>query len=401
MLIKIAWKNIWRNRVRSGVVIVSIALGLWAGVFASAFVQGMMKSKVDSMIASEVSHVQFHQEGFRDEFKGKLNFEGREVLEKVRSDERVEAATERVISMGMLASSHKNSALKLVGVDPETEMRVSNLYEHIIEGDYFETKKKRPIVISEKTAEDYDIKLNSKVVFTCQDIHGEITRGAFRVVGIYKTSNVMYDKMTAFVPIDQLRKLYDISNETHEVAVWLKDYENAESFAKDYQAKMPNLEVLPWMDLATGMRMMLEAFDTYLYIIVGIILVMLMFSIVNTMLMAVLERVREIGMLMAIGMNKPKVFRMIMFETVFMTMIGVPVGLLLSWLSVNYFGTNGINLSGASYEEMGFASILYPYLDQSSYVGVTIMVLVMAILAAIYPAWKALRLKPVEAIRKV
>ncbi len=401
MLIKIAWKNIWRNRLRSGVVILSIGLGLWLGIFASAFVQGMMKSKVDTMIASEVSHVQFHQKGFRDEFKGKLHFNGKDVVSQVRADDRVEAVTERVISMGMLASSHKNSALKLVGVNPETEMNVSNLHEHIVEGDYFVTKKKRPIVISQKTAEEYDIKLNSKVVFTCQDIHGEITRAAFRVVGIYKTSNVMYDKLTAFVPIDQLRKLYDMSDQTHEVAVWLKDYENAEVFASEYQMKEPNLEVLPWMDLATGMRMMLEAFDTYLYIIVGIILVMLMFSIVNTMLMAVLERVREIGMLMAIGMNQNKVFRMIMYETVFMTMIGVPIGLLLSWVSVSYFGANGINLSGASYEEMGFASILYPYLDQSSYISVTIMVLIMAIIAAIYPAIKALRLNPVEAIRKV
>ena len=132
--------------------------------------------------------------------------------------------------------------------------------------------------------------------------------------------------------------------------------------------------------------MMIEAFDVYLYIIVGIILVALLFSIVNTMLMAVLERVREIGMLMAVGMTKGRVFNMIMYETVFMTMIGAPIGLFLSWISIQYFGNAGIDLSGAAYESQGFGSVVYPYLDIESYVNVTLMVLVMSLLAAIYPA---------------
>mgnify|MGYP000554312362 CR=1 FL=1 len=402
ILLKVAWKNIWRNKVRSLVVISAICLGLWAGVFGSAFVQGMMKSKIEAVIHTEISHIQFHAPGFRDEFNGKLFIpNSTNIAEKLANDNEIEAVSERVISMGMLASANKNSALRLVGINPSDEKKVTNIHTKLVEGSYFETNKKRPIVISKKTADDFKIKLNSKVVFTMQDVHGVIKHASFRVVGIYQTSNNMYDKMTAFVDISQLKKLYELENGSHEIAVWLKDHDQAEIKAKGFQENYQTLEVKPWMDLSSGMRMMIEAFDVYLYFIVGIILFALLFSILNTMLMAVLERVREIGMLMAIGMAKKKVFIMIMYETVFMTMIGVPIGFLLSWISIQYTGSHGIDLSGAAYENQGFESIIYPYLEAQSYVEVTIMVLIMSIAAAIYPALKALKLRPVEAIRKV
>ena len=139
-----------------------------------------------------------------------------------------------------------------------------------------------------------------------------------------------------------------------------------------------------------------------MHMIVGIILVALLFSIINTMLMAVLERVREIGMLMAVGVTKGRVFSMILLETVMMAMIGCPAGLFLSWASIKYFGTVGIDLgANAAYGEMGWSNVIHPALDAASYYQVAFMVAIMAILAAIYPAIKALRLKPAEAIRKI
>ncbi len=402
LLVKIAWKNIWRNKVRSFVVITAISLGLWAGVFGSAFVQGMMKSKIEDVIRTEMSHIQIHVPKFRDEYDGSLYMKNAsEISASLRANPTVEAVSERMISMGGLASSRKNGMMKLVGINPSDEKQVSNIYEKIVEGSYFESTKKRPIVLSKKTAEDYGVKINSKIIFKMLDAQGQMTDIAFKVVGIYNSGNPMYDKMTAFVKLDQMRNAYGISDGANEIAVWLNDHNQSEAIATEFQSKYADLEVLPWLDLSTGMRMMIEAFDVYLYIIVGIILVALLFSIVNTMLMAVLERMREIGMLMAVGMTKGRVFNMIMYETVFMTMIGAPIGLFLSWISIQYFGNAGIDLSGAAYESQGFGSVVYPYLDIESYVNVTLMVLVMSLLAAIYPALKALSLKPVDAIRKI
>lgn len=402
MLIKIAWRNIWRNKVRSFVVITAIGLGLWAGVFVTAFVQGMMVSKIDAIIEVEVAHIQYHQKEFREDLKTSLFIpNSAEKLAELKNDERVVGAAGRLISMAMLGSANKSGSVRVVGVDPQKEKLVSVLHQKVQEGAYFEGIKRNPVLISAEIAEKYKLKLRSKLVLTVQDVDGEITAGAFRVVGIYKTDNNMYDGFNLFVRNSDLRKLNKIENEYHEIAALVTHQDLAESVATEYQNKYMDLEILSWLDLATGMRLMSEVIGLYLYIIVGIVLMALLFSIVNTMLMAVLERVKELGMLMAVGMNKSKVFAMIMIETVFMCMMGAPTGLIISWLMINYFGEHGVDLSGAAYEDAGFASTVYPYLEYQSYVEVTIMVLVMAILAAIYPAIKALRLNPANAIRKI
>ena len=401
MLLKIAWRNIWRNTTRSVVVIIAIALGLWAGVFASAFVQGLMKQKIESVISMEMSDFQFHEPGFRDEFLAKLYMaNGEAIRSEVAAEESVLGSTGRLISMGMMGSAKQNGAVKIMGINPEDEHLVTGLSDRLVDGKYFEGVKRNPVLISQRMAEKYKVKVRSKIVLTIQDVDGEIIAGAFRVVGIYRTGNGIFDDMHVYVRQPDLRGMMKIDEGLHEIAVLLNDHDLADPMAIKYQEKHEKLEVQSWLDLATGMRMMVGMIDQYLYYIVGIILIALLFSILNTMLMAVLERVREIGMLMAVGMTKGKVFMMIMLETVMLGLIGGPLGLLFSWVFITYFQSAGINLGG-TYEDYGFSSIVYPYLDSASYIEVTYMVVIMAIVAAIYPAIKALNLKPVEAIRKI
>ena len=402
MIFKVAWRNIWRHKVRSLVVIIAIALGLWAGVFSSAFTQGMMNQKIESVIRMEMSHFQIHQPKFRDEYQSKLLIkDGLSIQENINQEKDVIASSGRIVGMVMLGSANSNGSVKLNGIIPSDEAIVTELDQKVIEGAYFEGVKRNPILISQKIAEKYKVDVKSKIIITLQDINGEITAGAFKIVGIYNTKNGLYDEMNVFVKRSDIANLLVIEDNVHEIAVLLNNHDLAEPMATKYQNAHPELEVLPWMDLSTGMRMMIEMMDTYTLIIVGIILIALLFSIINTMLMAVLERVKEIGMLMSIGMSKPKVFFMILIETVCLTFLGSPLGLLLSYVSITYFGHVGINLGSAAYEDMGFSNIIYPSLKYGDYVDVSIMVIIMAIIAAIYPAIKALRLKPVEAIRKI
>lgn len=401
MLFKIAWKNIWRNKGRSSIVIAAIAIGLLAGVFASAFVAGMMKEKLDMVVEKEMSHFQFHEKNFRDEFATELYMkEGAAIEEELQQDSTVKYTSGRVISMVMIGSANQSGAIKAVGVNPDSEGLITGINEKVVEGKFFVGMKRNPILISEKTAEKYRIKLRSKVVLTFQDLEGEITSGAFRVVGVYNTGNGMYDEMNAFVRRSDLSKLMKLPEGSyHELAVLQHEHGIAEKTALKYQEKYPEKEVLSWLDLGLGMRYMIEMTGSYTTILVGIILVALLFSIINTMLMAVLERTREIGMLMAIGMTKGKVFAVVMYETVYLSLIGGPLGLLLSYLLITYFAQTGIDMGGA-YEDVGMANIIYPVLSRGEYIQVFIMVIVMAILASIYPALKALSLKPVEAMRK-
>jgi putative ABC transport system permease protein len=401
MLVKIAWRNIWRNKVRSLVVITALALGLWAGVFVSAFVNGMMRQKVDSVIEMEMSHFQFHQKGFRDDLLIKQYMgNGLIIREKLLKEPLVKGVSARTVTMTMIGTAKGSGGVKATGISPEEEKTVTRLNEKIMEGKYFEGTARNPVLISRQTADKYKVGLGSKLVLTFQDVNGEIAASAFRVTGIYRTGNNMYDGMNVFVRRSDIQKLSGIGNGVHELAVLLKEHEPADALAKKYQQKYPELEVLSWMDLSSGMRYMIGVMDIYTMLIVGIVLLALLFSIINTMLMAVLERVHELGMLMAVGMNRRKVFMMIMLETIFLSLVGGPVGLLLARSSIAYFSHAGINLGNAAYGDFGFSNLIYPSLEAVEYLRVTIMVIVMALLAALYPARKALSLKPADAIRK-
>ena len=157
------------------------------------------------------------------------------------------------------------------------------------------------------------------------------------------------------------------------------------------------------MDISPDLRLIVESFHQYMYIIIGIILLALLFGIINTMLMAVLERVQELGVLMSIGLTKTRVMMMILLETVLIALIGGPLGLLLAWGSVSLSRQNGLNLEAFSegLQEYGYAAVVYPDLAFRSYLEILIMVVLAAMVASVFPALRAWRLRPVEAIRKI
>jgi ABC-type lipoprotein release transport system permease subunit len=387
------------------VVIIALALGLWAGTFTSGFYKGMMKQRINDVIESEMSHFQVHDTNFREELLIKYYIENaRDIESNIAQNENVLATTGRVVTSAMMGSANKNGGAKLIGIDPAQEAEVTGLDSKVVEGAYFEGIKRNPILISQKMAESFKLKLKSKVVLTIQDLNGEIVASSFRVVGIYKSGNGMLDEVNAYVVRKDLQKIISLQDDSyHEIAVLLNNHDLAEPLAAEYQEVYPNLEVKSWLDLATGMRYMVEAGNTFAYVIVGIILVALLFSVINTMLMAVMERTREIGMLMAVGLNRRKVFTMIMLETVFLSMIGGPLGLLIAYLFIQSTAASGIDLGamGETYNELGFSAVVHPELDLGSYISISIMVFGMAVIAAIYPALKALKLNPSEAIRKI
>jgi ABC-type lipoprotein release transport system permease subunit len=241
------------------------------------------------------------------------------------------------------------------------------------------------------------------VVITVQDVHKDISSGAFRVGGIYDTPNGMFNEMNIFVRFDELATLLDTGGEVHEIAALVSRHEDAVPVTDYYQVQYSGLSVESWMDLSTGMRFMVEAMDSYMVIIVGIVLLALLFGIVNTMLMSILERTRELGMLMCVGMSRLRIFSMILMETLMLSATGGPLGILLAWITVNYFSDHGIDLGPFAqvYQDLGYAPVIYPLMNAGDMIVVSIMVLVMAVLASVFPAYKGLKLKPVEALNKL
>ena len=240
----------------------------------------------------------------------------------------------------------------------------------------------------------------------CTKGHGcvseNLSGGAFRVAGIFKTANTSFDEMKAFVRTDDLQRLIKIDKNTgHEIAVLMKNNNTEDALATQLKTDYPNLKVMKWTELMPEMKMMNESMNLMMYIFVIIILLALGFGIVNTMLMAILERIKELGMLMAIGMNKFRVFSMIVLETVFLSLVGGVVGIALAVALTEITSKTGVDLSlwAEGLNSAGFESVVYPVIDFSTVIIVTVLVILTGIISAIYPARKAIKLNPAEAIR--
>lgn len=405
MIISIAWRNIWRNKLRSLVVILAVTLGLFGILFMIALTNGMVVQKIDASINNELSHIQLHDTGFVQDPSLHFFIENSGDLEQeIMQTPGVKSVCSRIKAMAMASTAATGAGIMIHGIDPEKEKQVSRIHRYLVEGDYFEKEtKSSPILISQKLATKLKAKLNSKIVITIQHTSGELAYGLFRVSGIYKTSNTIFDEPTVFVKKSDLIALtgFDPSNAS-EIAILLNDTEETSLVTGLLKTKYPGLSIMAWNELESFLAGLSSMMDQMAYLLLIIILIAMAFGIINTMMMAVLERTKEIGMLMAVGMNKRKVFSMIMLETIFLALVGTAAGILISAVTVYYTGRNGLNFSkwAEGYESWGYSALVYPKLFFDFYIGMTFMVIITAIISSIYPARKALKLNPAVAIRE-
>lgn len=247
-----------------------------------------------------------------------------------------------------------------------------------------------------------DYRIRNKVQITISDKLGTPVQSIFRVCGIYKTTNTGFDQASVFVNTQELANLYggnDIL--THEIAILLNNIDDAGIVKEKLSRISSDNSVMIWKELAPDAAMMNDFMVMYYFIFIGIIMMALAFGIINTMLMAILERTKELGMLMAIGMNRKRIFMMIMLETIFLTVVGAIAGMILGWAITEILGKTGIHFSGwgEGFEAIGFAARVYPVVTPWFFMFVTIMVIATATISSIWPARKALALNPVEALR--
>ena len=403
MIWSIAWRNVWRNKVRSSIVIIAVCLGLMSGVFSAAFMKGWMGQRMDAVLLTEMSYIQIHHPEFKENYEFTYFVDNSDkIVQDIKSLDPTIKLSKRMVINSMVASAETGTGVMIKGIDPEMEKEVTNIYTKIVEGAYFEGISKNPVVIGKKLADKLDVSIRNKIIVTVQDQDGNVTSGAFRVAGIYKTSNTTFDGSTIFVRNSDLATLVGVNPEmSHEIALLLSDQHNLEETTRIIGALNPDLLTESWKDLSPEMGYMDDLMGVYMYFIIIIILFALCFAIINTMLMAVLERVKEIGMLMAVGMNKLRVFSMLMLESIFLTLSGGFLGIVLGYILFLFFQKNGIDMSiwGEGLEAMGFAAIIYPEFDYGMIIPIIILVILTGLLSSLYPAYKALKLNPADSIR--
>lgn len=404
MIYSMAWRNIWRNKMRSIVIMLSIALGLFAGIAVLALYKGMMKARIRTVIDAETGHLQIHDINFKKDFDPRyIIANGPQLLQKIENTPGVKLAAIRSITNGMLATTSGSAGVQINGVIAAEEYEISQLKKKIIEGKLFDTTRKNEVMIGKKLAGKMKLKTGAKLVLTLTDTTGSMVSGAFRVAAIYQSANAPLDERNVYVSMQDLNTLLATGQAFHEIAVILYRDENTGAVQKIWQQKFPQYQIESWKEISPETDLMVKTTDQLSYILMAIIMVALAFGIINTMLMAVLERTREIGMMVALGTGKLKVFLLILIETFYLTLAGAPIGFTAGWLSAGYFSKNGLNLSGMGEELMssfGYSTTIYPEFPADKFLGVMLIVFATAFLSCLFPAIKALRLQPVEALRR-
>jgi putative ABC transport system permease protein len=404
MIFIMAWRNIWRNKMRSIVIMLSIAIGLLAGIAVLALYKGMMKSRVRTVIDAEVGHLQLHDRNFKKDYSPEFIItNGDKILNLITSLPEIKMAAPRSITNGMLATATGSAGVQINGVIPELEYEASQLKKKIIEGNEFDSTKKNEIMIGKKLATKMKLKTGSKLVLTFTDTSGNMVAGAFRVAAVYQSDNGPLDERNVYVTMKDLNDLLNTGNAFHEIVVVLKNDEDIKIVQQKLKRVCPLLTIETWKEISPETDLLVNTTNQYSYIIMIIIMFALAFGIINTMLMAILERTREIGMMVALGTNKLKIFLLVLLETFFLTLAGAPIGILTGWLLTRYYNIHGLNLSGLGREMMssfGFNAMIYPEFPADKLTGVLLIVVATALVSCLFPAIKALKMQPVEALRR-
>ena len=400
----LAWRNLWRNHRRTLVMLSAISIAAWAMIFMTSLIRGMVNEMLRDGIRSLPGHVQVHHSDFRDDPSvGNLVGMTSADIGTALADAGIERYSARVRVPAVISSERESRGVLLLGVDPEREVAIDSIGSSVAEGRTLESIDDNGVIIGRKLAKKLDTDIGKRIVLMSQDPDNEVADRGFRVVGLYEASLAAQEEAFVFAGRATIQRMLRIDDSVSEVAVVGEDYRVVAPLLTSVRAAIGGQdEVLPWMDIDRYLGTMMGVMDGFVLVWVIVIFLALSFGLVNTLVMAVFERVREIGLMLALGMRPASILGQIVVESLFLLALGLMIGNLFAYLSVIPL-TDGIDISAVAegMEMFGASSILYPELELRDMTTANVVVLVLGLLASLSPAWRASRYEPVEAITKV
>ncbi|MCP4406726.1 MAG: ABC transporter permease [Gammaproteobacteria bacterium] len=401
---RLAWRNLWRNHRRTLIMLAAISVGVWAMIFMTALMRGMVNDMISDAVRSLPGHVQIHHPKYRDDpnVVNAMPPPSGELLTMLESTA-VVAWASRVRVPAVISSERESRSVTLLGIDPAREGTISFVAKDMAEGRFLENAADSGIILGRKLADTLDTAIGKRVVMLSQDPENEIADRGFRVVGLFESKTQNLEKNFVFTGIDTTRKLLKIGNQVHEVAVAGPGFRDIDPLYENIAtAAGPDLSVLPWYELDSYLGTMLGVMDGFVVVWFIVVFVALSFGLVNTLVMAVFERVREIGLMLALGMKPIVILGQVIMESLLMLLIGLLIGNVLAWLTIVPL-QDGIDLSivAEGMELFGASAVLYPELSFGDVIMANVIVIVLGTVASLSPAWRASRYEPIEAITKV
>ncbi len=411
MDLQIAWRNLWRNPRRTALVLGAVTTGIWALIFILAFGRGFMVGMIDKAVDTLTGHIQIHAPGYLDQpdIEHSMQSDWPQLTQVFEDTLPAGSLWARRIRVSTVVTNARHSGgVTLVGVDWAAEKAMTFLRNTHVEGEELDEDDPYGIVIGRALLEKFETRIGNKLILMSREHSGEVASQAFRIKGVFDAELESTEKQFAFVTLSAASEFLSIPGQISEISIRLPDAASGDAAVRSSAAILrtrldPTLDVQDWLQLQPAISGYVEMSDQTNTIIVFIIFIAMGFGLVNTMLMAVHERIREFGLVKALGMHNWRIIRMVLAESIFLFAIGLVLGNLAGLATVWYFATHGIDLSSfaASTEYMEVSRIIYFSLTWNDFVRSNTLVAFLGVLVSLYPAFFAARFTPIDAMRHV
>lgn len=404
-LLKIAVRNIFRNKKRSLITLSAVSFGLGALIFLRGFMYGAQRQMIHNITSTLTSDAQIVPKALENIYNTNSFIEDPERIRQIlKEDRRIAAFAERVVAGGIVSSATNSMATFIVGFDPDRETAIGSR-RTVVKGRLMTQEDEQGAAIGDKMREVMGVEIGDKIVVTAQDYFGALAGEAYRLVGTFETGNDQIDNGTVMILTPTAQRLLSLEERLSKFALRIEPKDDVHQVVRDLKEKIGegDLKVLVWEELIPMLAQLIRFQNGMLFIVMLIVLTVVAAGILNTLMMSVVERIREFGLMMALGTKPRQIVFLIVTESFLLTMAGAVLGVVLGIGCVLYFGHVGIDLSRfvATLSNFLIGSHVHPKIDWFYLSIFLAVVMVSNLLVSFYPAWRAGRLVPIDAMRQV
>lgn len=403
---KLGLRNLLLYPMRTGLTVLGLAVGIAALTFLSAMNDGWLQNMKENFVLTQMGHVQVHSKGFEQSRRISDHMHDvKAVRHALRNMPNIQAWTPRIRVSGLASAAGANASVLVSGIDPENEKKVSRLYGFVQQGEWLQEGDKRGVLLGDVLADHLGVGLGDKVVLMAASPEGDIASEVFRVRGLIHSGVMDVDNLLALVPISMAQHWLGLGKGVTDVVIRADAFTSVDGIVNNLKQALDtsDFEVLRWQEIDPMAEQWTIFAEVYTWIVLLVVIIVVLAEVLNTMLMSMYDRVREFGLMGALGTGQRQLFAMVVCETLVLVAMGGALGFLLGAAASLYFGHYGLDLSqyATAFSFMYMSPIVYPELTFNGCARILIAAMVGAILAGLYPAWKASRLNPATAMREV
>jgi ABC-type lipoprotein release transport system permease subunit len=403
-LFRFAWKNMWRNRQRTAITMAAIFFAVILSVAASSLKEGIFDNLVKNVVSFYTGYIQIHKKGYWDEQVLDNSFSpDKELEQKILQQKNIVSLAPRLEAFALVSSGNITKGSMVVGIDPKGEDRITSLRSKLISGNYIENND-HAVLLSQGLAERLKLKARDTIILIGQGYHGTTAAGKYSIKGIVKFGSPELNDRSLFMPLPLAQDMYGAGDNITSFVLSLHHPSELEATSSLIRSAIGNeYEVMTWGEILPDIKQHIETDSKNMRVVHWILYLLISFGIFGTLLMMMVERKFEMGMLVAVGMKKIKLAALLTIESIFTVLCGCILGIILSIPLVFYLNVHPLRIGGETakaYERFGFEAVFPASTAAFNFIYQGIIVLIIGLVLSLYPMYKAFRLNPVKAMKK-